>query len=198
MTQDPEPAVGYQPAAPTPPPSSLDLPPLPQPAAPQPPAPGPTPGYAPPPPAQATPSYGQSQYSPYSTPSYGQAYHPNPAAYPVPTAGYTPMPPLGAADPDVTQNKVLALLSYIGPLVLIPILSGKKSGFARFHANQGLVLFIGEVIVGFLIVIFTGFLASALWWLLGLGFLVLSVLGVINVVNGHRNQLPVVGKIKIL
>jgi len=194
MTQEPGPVAGNQPPVP-PPPSSLDLPPLPQPVAPQPPTPTPTPGYAPPP-APATPSYGQSQYSPYSTPSYGQAYHP--AAYPASTTDNRPMPPLGANAPDVAQNKGLAVLSYLGILVLIPILVGKQSGFTRFHANQGLVLFIAGVIVGVLRVIFSSWLATALLSLLSLGLLVLAIIGIINVVNGRRDQLPLIGKIKIL
>lgn len=41
---------------------------------------------------------------------------------------------------DVEQNKVMAILAYFGILVLIPILAAKDSKFARFHANQGLLL----------------------------------------------------------
>ena len=44
---------------------------------------------------------------------------------------------------DVEQNKVMAILAYFGILVLIPILAAKDSKFARFHANQGLLLCIG-------------------------------------------------------
>ena len=49
---------------------------------------------------------------------------------------------------DVEQNKVFGILSYIGILVLVPILAAKDSQYARFHANQGLVLFITDVIIG--------------------------------------------------
>lgn len=51
-----------------------------------------------------------------------------------------------AFDPgDIEQNKVMALLSYLGILVLVPLLAAKELRFARFHANQGLVLLIALV-----------------------------------------------------
>ena len=43
---------------------------------------------------------------------------------------------------DIQNNKTMAILAYIGILVLIPIFAAKESKFARFHANQGLVLLI--------------------------------------------------------
>ena len=44
------------------------------------------------------------------------------------------------------QEKVLAVLAYLGILVLVPIFMGKKSKYVRFHSNQGLILLIGEVV----------------------------------------------------
>ena len=41
---------------------------------------------------------------------------------------------------DVEQNKLMAVLSYFSLLVLLPILCAKDSKYARFHANQGLML----------------------------------------------------------
>ena len=41
-------------------------------------------------------------------------------------------------DADVQNNKVMAVLAYIGLLVLIPIFAAKDSKFARFHSGQGL------------------------------------------------------------
>ena len=38
---------------------------------------------------------------------------------------------------DAQDNKVMAILAYFGPLVLIPIFAAKESRFARYHANQG-------------------------------------------------------------
>ncbi|MFR5295748.1 MAG: zinc-ribbon domain-containing protein [Clostridium sp.] len=41
---------------------------------------------------------------------------------------------------DVEQNKLMAVLSYFSLLVLLPIPCAKDSKYARFHANQGLML----------------------------------------------------------
>ena len=41
---------------------------------------------------------------------------------------------------DIAQNKAMAILAYLGILVLIPIFAAKNSAFAKFHANQGLIL----------------------------------------------------------
>ncbi len=108
---------------------------------------------------------------------------------------------------DIEKNKVMGILAYLSWLVIIPILVAKDSKFARFHANQGLVLAITEIVwwVG------TGILSailSAISWRLGfistiLGlmnivFLVFLVIGIMNAANGKAKELPVIGKFKIL
>ncbi|MBQ2766274.1 MAG: zinc-ribbon domain-containing protein, partial [Clostridia bacterium] len=48
---------------------------------------------------------------------------------------------------DVNDNKLFAILAYFGLLVLVPIFAApKKSRYARFHANQGLVLMIFDAV----------------------------------------------------
>ena len=42
---------------------------------------------------------------------------------------------------DITNNKAMGILAYLGPLVFVPMFAAKGSKFARFHANQGLTLF---------------------------------------------------------
>lgn len=108
---------------------------------------------------------------------------------------------------DIEQNKVMGVLAYLSWLVLIPIFAAKGSKFARFHANQGLVLAITEIAWW----IVQGILSSVLYsisWRLGfistiLGlvnivFLVLLVIGIMNAANGRAKELPVIGKFKIL
>ena len=74
---------------------------------------------------------------------------------------------------DIQNNKALAVLSYIGIFVLIPIFAGKNSPYARYHANQGLVLFLAEII--WWVFCSLTFLApysgsSILWWVESWGF----------------------------
>ncbi len=106
---------------------------------------------------------------------------------------------------DIEKNKLMAILAYLSWLVLVPIFAAKDSKFARFHANQGLVLAITEIawwiisaVVGSILsAIKLGFLASLLD-LVGLVFLLMLVLGILNAANGKAKELPVIGKFKIL
>lgn len=107
---------------------------------------------------------------------------------------------------DIAQNKALAILSYIGILVLVPIFCAKHSRFARFHSNQGLVVLIASAAVGVLSYIFQA-LAFMLWpfwffaaplYLLELGVTALAVLGIINAARGKAKELPLIGKVRIL
>ena len=104
---------------------------------------------------------------------------------------------------DVQNNKVMGVLSYLGILVLIPLLAARNSPFARFHCNQGIVLALAEVVAGVVLGIgrrmllvgwifrLVGSLASILW-------IVLAVIGILNAINGRAKELPVIGGIKIL
>ncbi|MGN0669342.1 MAG: hypothetical protein ACI4JZ_02220 [Oscillospiraceae bacterium] len=106
-----------------------------------------------------------------------------------------------------SNDKVYGILSYIGILVLVPLLAG-KSQFARFHANQGLVLFIADIILGVVIGIsvsvlslipFVGsVLGGILSGVLGLGIFILMIMGIVNAANGEMKPLPVIGGIKLI
>ena len=95
---------------------------------------------------------------------------------------------------DIEKNKVMALLAYI--IFLIPLRAAKDSKFARFHANQGLVLFLGGIIASVVAVI------PVIGWIVapiaGLVITVLAIIGILNALNGRAKELPVIGKFKIL
>ncbi len=85
---------------------------------------------------------------------------------------------------DFRDNKLWALLSYLGVLVVFPLIMKRDSQFVQFHVKQGLVLLVGWVIS----------------WLpfgpiIGIVALVLSVIGIINVLNGEKKSLPIVGEL---
>ena len=111
-----------------------------------------------------------------------------------------------ATKDDVEKNKVYGILAYLGILCLIPLLAAKDSPFARFHANQGLVLFLGEVIFGVIANILTFSLAlTGMWWLIGmvlplvwLAMFVLAIIGIINAAQGEMKKLPVIGDIVLV
>ena len=100
---------------------------------------------------------------------------------------------------DIQNNKVMAVLSYIGILALIPFLAAKESPYAQFHAKQGLTLFIVEIVYSVLSVILAfipvvGLIVSGV---LGLCVFVLVILGIVNAVQGQAKELPIIGMIKI-
>lgn len=94
---------------------------------------------------------------------------------------------------EVIEGKVYAILAYLWILCLIPLLLKKENKFALFHAKQGLVLFIGELVVGFLgLVPFLGWVVLYLGTIL---FGVLSLVGIIQVLMGNYWKMPVVGDV---
>ena len=108
---------------------------------------------------------------------------------------------------DVSKNKVMAVLAYFGPLCFIPMFAAKDSKFARFHANQGLVLLIACVAYSIVSSILNSIILAISWRLyfitsiisfISIIFAVLAILGIINAANGRAKELPVIGKFKIL
>lgn len=103
----------------------------------------------------------------------------------------------GPIDPnDIQQNKVMAVLAYLGLLFLIPLLAAPNSRFARFHANQGLVLFLAEIVLGIIAVI------PIVGWIIGslgeIAALVFAIIGIVHAANGEVKELPLIGKIQII
>jgi uncharacterized membrane protein len=107
---------------------------------------------------------------------------------------------------DVANNKIFAILAYFGILFLIPLFAAKESPFARYHANQGLLLFITEIVIYIVLTILNViFLLSGLYILATLVslivyviILVLAILGIVNAVKGEAKELPVIGKFRII
>lgn len=88
------------------------------------------------------------------------------------------------------QDKIMLVLAYFGLLSLIPLLTVKDSEFVKWNAKQGLVLFIGLVILNVLQVI------PVLGQLIGcagfIGYVVVSILGIIKSLKGERFNIPLV------
>lgn len=114
-------------------------------------------------------------------------------------------------DPDVEKHKGVAILGYF--FFVFPLLLAPQSKFARYHANQGLLVFIVWCAA-----IITTVIIQVIWSLLGessgpmamllalLGCLlhvlplalvvtplVLMVMGIIHAANGEKRPLPLVG-----
>jgi len=83
-------------------------------------------------------------------------------------------------DQDIEDNKVVAALSYIWLLFLIPMLLKKDSKFCQFHAKQGLILFLFSLIAWFPII----------GWLVGLAIIIISVMGIVKTLAGESWEVP--------
>lgn len=97
---------------------------------------------------------------------------------------------------DVEQNKAVSILSYIGILFLVPLLAAPKSPFAQFHARQGMVLFIAEIILWIVFYGLTFVTLGLMWFLLWVPWVcavIWSIIGIVNVVNGEEKELPLIG-----
>lgn len=106
---------------------------------------------------------------------------------------------------EIQKNKAIFILSYLGILFFLPLIVCPESKVGRFHANQGLVLFITSVASQMIHIIlqsllplsFWGFL-SFLFSMLGIALFVLMIIGMINASKGEQKPLPIIGGIQII
>ena len=99
---------------------------------------------------------------------------------------------------DIEANKIMAVITYIGVLILVPLITGKykTSPFLKFHFNQEIIFCIGYV-VGMLISLIP-YIGSFVSVILGLGIFVLQVISIIRAAKGETKTFPILDKIKII
>jgi len=102
-----------------------------------------------------------------------------------------PPAPLKSGPQDVQENKILAIVSYLGILCLVPLLLKKDSQYAQYHGKQGLVLLIGWVIVNVVMIV------PIIGWIAGfvgnIICLILMIVGMVNAAKGEMKELPWIG-----
>ncbi len=96
---------------------------------------------------------------------------------------------------DIEKNKTMAGLSYL--LFFLPLVACPESKYAKFHANQGLILLITSV-AGIVILSLIPIIGWVLAPIFSIAVLVLGILGLINGFGGKAKRLPVIGKFNIL
>lgn len=104
---------------------------------------------------------------------------------PTPTNDDTPDPE------DVAQNKITAGLAYF--VFFLPLLVCPTSAYARYHANQGLILLlygIAGAIVAILLPVINWALVPVLFALAAIGF--------VNAYNGRLQPLPLIGSLHLI
>ena len=96
---------------------------------------------------------------------------------------------------DIKNNKVMAVLAYLGVLVLIPMFLANKSRYAKFHTNQGVILLVIEIVaclLGYIPVI------RIIGRILGILTFVFAIIGIINAVKGEAKELPYIGHFRFI
>jgi len=104
--------------------------------------------------------------------------------------------PLETFEPeDIEKNKTMAGLAYF--LFFLPLVVCPDSRFGKYHANQGLILFLFYVIGAFALTI----IPIIGWFLLpffALFALILAIIGLLNGLNGRAKELPLIGKYRLI
>lgn len=103
-------------------------------------------------------------------------------------------PPAPVPQPPASTNAGMAILAYLGILIVIPFLTDAKNDpFVKFHIKQGLALIISEVVGTFIYVI------PFLGWVAGFALLIfnlaMTITGIINAASGKQKELPIIGVI---
>ncbi len=91
-------------------------------------------------------------------------------------------------------NKWICVLAYI--LFFIPLIVDGQNETYKFHANQGLLVFllgIANMIVALIPLI--GWIIAPI---VGIAALVFSIIGIINAINEQEKELPLIGSIRII
>ena len=104
--------------------------------------------------------------------------------------------PAPQAEPnDVEKNKTMAILAYF--IFFLPLVTdAKDSPFAKYHANQSLILLIfscgAYLVSSVLTIMLIGFLLLPL---VSIASFVLFIMGIINASNGKMKPLPLIGEL---
>ena len=105
-----------------------------------------------------------------------------------------------ADNKDVEANKAMAIIGYILPILFfIPLVTdAKNSTYAKFHANQQLILLLAAVAVNIV-----GTIIPILGWFIILPFgslalIVIAIIGIINAAKGEMKKLPLIGGFSLI
>ncbi|NBV21178.1 MAG: hypothetical protein EBS05_04550 [Proteobacteria bacterium] len=109
----------------------------------------------------------------------------------------------GSPADDIEKNRAFAILSYLSILFIVGLIAAPNSKFAKYHANQGLVLFLASIIssvscmvIGF--IPFVNFVLILIVPVLWGGWLVLAILGIVNAAGGQSKPLPLIGHYELV
>ncbi len=128
----------------------------------------------------------------YTPPPGGGSYTPPPPP---------PPPPAGGGTAPGGDRTIMLVLSYLGLLALIPLLTKKDDSEVQWHAKNGLALFGAWVvlwIISFVLgIVLRGVLAplgcgiTAIECVIVIGLLIVDIIAMVKAINGQRMRIPV-------
>lgn len=124
---------------------------------------------------------------------------------PPPSDGsYTPPPPPPSLPPGPTgtpgansDRTIMLVLSYLGILALIPLITKKEDAEVQWHAKNGLAIFVAEIVITIVLWIigqvpYIGCMTSIISCILPLAFIALAIFCIMKAINGERLRIPVI------
>jgi uncharacterized membrane protein len=113
--------------------------------------------------------------------------------------------PQGAVPEDeIARGRLLASVAYLPGLCFIGLLGAPENRYVGFHARQGFLLLLVEVVIAIALAIYdgsigmipvVGFLVGALLkFILWMSILALTVYGVVKGASGEMARIPVLGE----
>ena len=107
-----------------------------------------------------------------------------------------PVPELVFDQADIDKNKTMAGLAYI--IFFLPLIACPDSRFAKFHANQSLIICLAALASAILsgILAFT-IIVPLLLFVVNIALFVFAIMGLINGFKGVAKPLPLISKIPL-
>lgn len=106
---------------------------------------------------------------------------------------------------DILANSNNAILAYLGPLVIIPLIFFRKSKFTMFHCCQGLMNTVFGIIYFTIVLLILNVLPGILIILLLIPFLLFAtlfpvslILGIVHALKRKAITLPLFGRINLM
>lgn len=123
-----------------------------------------------------------------------------PSIPPPPGGGYAPPPPPPpSGGPANSDRTIMLVLSYLGILALIPLLTKKDDPDVQWHAKNGLAIFVAWVVIAIVWAILQAFLPDTLGCALSfvscgisIAGLAIVIIAIMKAVKGDRLRLPVI------
>ncbi len=121
-----------------------------------------------------------------------------PSTPPPPGGGYVPPPP-PPGGPASSDRTLMLVLSYLGILALIPLLTKKDDPDVQWHAKNGLAIFVAWIVISIVWAILSAFLPDAIGCAMSfiscgisLAGLAVIIIAIMKALKGERLRLPVI------